>query len=47
MPDRPDWDPGRYRSLLRLQAHQLRRGARLRRPSGRTRSLGGAEGRGP
>jgi RNA polymerase sigma-70 factor (ECF subfamily) len=31
MPDRPDWDPGRYRPLLRLQAHQLRLDARLRR----------------
>jgi RNA polymerase sigma-70 factor (ECF subfamily) len=31
MPDRPDWDPGRYRPLLCLLAHQLRLDARVRR----------------
>src|SRR5262249_33905204 len=31
MPDRPEWDPGRYRALLRLQARQLHLDPRLRR----------------
>jgi RNA polymerase sigma factor (sigma-70 family) len=31
LPDRPDWDPWRDRSLLRLQARQLHLDARLRR----------------
>jgi RNA polymerase sigma-70 factor, ECF subfamily len=31
MPDRPEWDPERYRPLLRLQARQLRLDPRLRR----------------
>jgi len=31
MPDRPDWDPQRYQSLLRVQARQLHLNGRLRR----------------
>jgi RNA polymerase sigma-70 factor (ECF subfamily) len=31
MPDRPAWDPGRYRPLLRVLARQLHLDARLRR----------------